>query len=378
VTGIDGLGGYGDPALARALARELETIRLDRPVVLMHVCGTHEHTIARASLRSLLPDGVRLIAGPGCPVCVCPARDIDRALEAARRERVIVATFGDMMRVPSSETSFERAKAEGADIRVVYSPLDAVRLARGNPGREVVFMAVGFETTAAPIAACLADDIPDNLSIVPSMRLVPPALRFLIGRSEGSIGGFILPGHVSAIIGRAGYAFIEEEFGIPSVIAGFEAIDVLRAVRELVGQIAGRGRGRVVNQYRRVVREKGNERAQEAIARFFEESDVSWRGIGTIPHSGLMLRKEHERLDAAVRLDLPEPRSPVDVRSGCRCHLVILGEAEPESCPLFGAACTPRLPHGPCMVSSEGTCRARFEYRSVGRGARTGLSGGAG
>jgi hydrogenase expression/formation protein HypD len=367
VTELDALGDYRDPALSRALAREIRGIRVDRPLALMHVCGTHEHTIARASLRAFLPEGVRLVAGPGCPVCVCPARDIDRALEGAKRENVIIATFGDMIRVPSSASSLEKAKAEGCDIRVVYSPVDAVRLARSNPGKEIVFMAVGFETTAAPIAACLADDPPDNFSIVPSMRLVPPALRFLIGRSTGAIDGFILPGHVSAIIGRSGYAFIEEEHGIPSVIAGFEAIDALRAIHELLRQIGSGARGTVVNQYGRVVRERGNEKARDAIGRFFEEADVPWRGIGTIPRSGLALRREYERLDAAVRLDLPEPVGVVDVREGCRCNLVILGEAEPESCPLFGGECTPRAPYGPCMVSSEGTCRARFEYRPVGR-----------
>jgi hydrogenase expression/formation protein HypD len=365
LTDLAALGEYRDPSLARALADEIRGMRLDRPLVLMHVCGTHEHTIARASLRSLLPEGVRLVAGPGCPVCVCPARDIDRALEAAKRENVVIATFGDMVRVPSSESSLERAKAEGGDVRVVYSPVDAVRLARRNPDKEVVFMAVGFETTAAPIAASLADDLPPNFSIIPSMRLVPPALRFLIARSAGAIDGFILPGHVSAIIGRSGYAFIEEEYGIPSVIAGFEAIDVLRAVRGILAQVAGGARGTVENQYGRVVREGGNEKARDAIARFFEEADVPWRGIGTIPLSGLALRREFEGLDAAVRLGLPEPRSPIDVRAGCRCHLVILGEAEPETCPLFGKECTPRVPYGPCMVSSEGTCRARFEYRPV-------------
>ena len=367
MTDSDAPGDFRDPSLARAIAREIRDVRLDRPIVLMHVCGTHEHTIARGSLRALLPDGVRLIAGPGCPVCVCPARDIDRAIEAARRENVVIATFGDMVRVPSSESSFEAAKAEGCDVRVVYSPVDAVRLARLNPEKEVVFMAVGFETTAAPIAACLANDPPVNFSIVPSMRLVPPALRFLIARSSGAIDGFVLPGHVSAIIGRSGYAFMEGEYGIPAVIAGFEAIDVLRAVRELLGQIVSGERGTVVNQYGRVVRERGNEKAQLAIARFFVEADVPWRGIGTIPESGLVLRPEYERLDAGVRLNLPEPVAAVDVRDGCRCNLVILGEAEPESCPLFGRECSPRSPYGPCMVSSEGTCRARFEYRPVGR-----------
>ncbi len=363
MTEHDALGDYRDPALVKALAGDIRGVRLTRPLVFMHVCGTHEHTIGRASLRALLPDGVKLVAGPGCPVCVGPARDIDRALAAAGRSDIVIATFGDMVRVPSSESSLERAKAEGRDIRVVYSPVDAVRIARLNPGKEVVFMAVGFETTAAPIAASLADDPPPNFSIVPSLRLVPPALRYLIGRSAGAIDGFILPGHVSAIIGRAGYAFLEEEHGIPSVIAGFEAIDVLRAIRELLAQVAGGARGTVVNQYGRVVRENGNERARQTIGKFFEAADVSWRGIGAVPGSGLVLRQEYRMLDACVRLGIPEPAAAVDVRPGCRCHLVILGEAEPETCPLFGGECTPRNPYGPCMVSSEGTCRARFEYR---------------
>ena len=354
-----------DFEFARAFERRIKALRIDRPLSFMHVCGTHEHAIARASLRSLLPDGVRLVAGPGCPVCVCPAGDIDRALAAARRVNVVLATFGDMIRVPSSETSFEKAKAEGCDIRVVYSPRDAVEIARENPEKEVVFMAVGFETTAAPIAASLAGDLPGNYSIVPSMRLIPPALRFLLARSAGAIDGFILPGHVSAVIGLTGYAFLEEEYGIPSVIAGFGATDVLRAVYELLVQSAGGARGTVVNQYRRVVRDDGNAKARETIARLFEAVDVPWRGIGVIPQSGLALRRGYDRLDASIRLGLPEPRNAVDVRAGCRCHLVILGETEPEACPLFGGECTPRDPYGPCMVSSEGTCRARFQYRSV-------------
>jgi len=365
------LAEYGDPSLARALAREIASMQVPRPVTLMHVCGTHEHTIARSGMRSLLPHDVRLIAGPGCPVCVCPAGDIDQAIAAARREGTVIATFGDMVRVPASSGSFEQSRAEGCDVRVVYSPIDAVNIARENPDREVVFMAVGFETTAAPIAASLAVDLPGNFSIVPSMRLIPPALRFLLKRSSGAVDGFVLPGHVSAIIGRTGYAFLEEEFGVPAVIAGFEPIDVLRAVRELLVQVAGGKRGVVVNEYRRVVHEEGNSRAREAIERFFEEADVPWRGIGTIPGSGLVLRREYQRLDARKRLGLAAATEAVDVRPGCRCNLVILGEAEPETCPLFGGECTPRNPYGPCMVSSEGTCRARYQYRSIGTPGRS-------
>ncbi|MDD4857145.1 MAG: hydrogenase formation protein HypD [Candidatus Krumholzibacteria bacterium] len=357
---------YRDPALANALAREIRGMRLPKPIALMHVCGTHEHTIARAGMRAVLPPNVRLIAGPGCPVCVCPAGDIDRAIDAARRDKVVVATFGDMFRVPASETSFEKAKAEGADIRIVYSPLDAVNMARDNPGKQVVFMAVGFETTAAPIAAALCAEPPANFSILLSMRLIPPALRFLLERSAGTLDGFILPGHVSAIIGRTGYEFLEKEWGVPGVIAGFEALDVLGAVRDLVAQAASGGKGTVVNGYKRVVHENGNAKAREMMFRLFEPADVPWRGIGVIPASGLVLRKEHERFDAGKRLALADNACSVDVRPGCQCHRVILGEAEPEACSLFGSECTPRSAYGPCMVSSEGTCRARFLYRPVG------------
>lgn len=359
------LESFRDPVLAKALASSIGRIPVRRPITLMHVCGTHEHTIARAGIRSLLPRGVRLIAGPGCPVCVCPASDVDLAIEAARRDKTIVATFGDMFRVPSTESSFERTKAEGFDIRIVYSPLDAVTLAKAHPDREVVFMAVGFETTAAPIAATLAADPPENFSIISSLRVIPPALRFLLERETGSIDGFILPGHVSAIIGRRAYAFLESEFGVSGVIAGFEPIDVLQAVHDLIARAGSGGPPEVVNLYRRVVHEEGNTAAREMMARLFDAADVPWRGIGTVPVSGLVLKRELAGRDAVQRLGLAPHRDAVDVRPGCLCHLVILGEVEPEACPLFGGECTPRAPVGPCMVSSEGTCRARYQYRPI-------------
>ena len=365
--GQDALDGFHDPRLAQAISREIHAIRVNRPVRLMHVCGTHEHAIARAGLRALLPEHVRLIAGPGCPVCVCPARDVDRAINAARRDGVTLASFGDMFRVPASASSFEETRAEGSDIRIVYSPMDAVRFAREHQERQVVFMAVGFETTAGPIAAALADDAPANFSILPSLRLIPPALRFLLARAPGSIDGFVLPGHVSVILGREGYSFLESEYGMPAVIAGFEPLDILRAVHDLLLQVARGGRGTVSNLYRRAVHDEGNPKAREMIGRFFEEADAPWRGIGTIPLSGLVLRPAYERFDAAKKLGLPEINTGVDVRPGCQCHLVILGEVEPEECFLFGGECSPRNPYGPCMVSSEGTCRARFQYRGYMR-----------
>jgi hydrogenase expression/formation protein HypD len=356
---------YRDPELARALGEKIRAVRLTRPCTLMHVCGTHEHAIARAGIRSFLPEGARLIAGPGCPVCVCPARDIDRAIDAARMDAVTIATFGDMVRVPSTETSLEEVRAEGCDVRVVYSPVDAVRIARENPDREVVFMAVGFETTAAPIAASLMSAPPRNLSVIASLRLIPPALRLLLTAGRRSLDGLILPGHVSTVIGRDGYRFLESEYGIPAVIAGFEAVDILRAIEELLSQVQKREGGRLVNQYRRVVHDGGNAKAREAIAAVFAETDAHWRGIGSIPRSGLALSERYNHLDAAKKLGLAPKAVSIDVKPGCLCHKVVLGEVEPEECALFGTSCTPRKAYGPCMVSSEGTCRARYEYRAV-------------
>ncbi len=356
---------FSDPDIAGPLAEKLKSITLRSPLTFMHVCGTHEHSIARAGIRSFLPEKLRLVAGPGCPVCVCPARDIDLAIEASKRVGVIVATFGDMFRVPSTRTSLEEMKAEGRDVRIVYSPIDAVRIARENPGREVVFMAVGFETTAAPIAASLADDPPGNFSIITSLRLIPPAMKVLL--DKGSIEGFILPGHVSTIIGRESYLFMESGYCVPGVITGFETVDILRAIHELIKEAIGGPPFNVVNLYKRAVSEEGNKKAREMISGLFEEVDSNWRGIGTIPGSGLKLLKKYEHLDAVTRLDLQPEDESVDVFPGCICHKVILGESEPAECPLFGEKCTPRRPQGPCMVSSEGTCRARYQYRTVVR-----------
>ncbi len=357
---------FRDLSLARRLAGELRSIELDRQVTIMHVCGTHEHAIARAGIRSFLPGGLRLVAGPGCPVCVCPARDIDIAVAAARREDFIVATFGDMFRVPATESSLEQERASGRDVRVVYSPLDALRIADENPEREVVFVTVGFETTAGPIAAALLNDPPQNLTIIPSLRLIPPALRFLLEAGIGPVEGFLLPGHVSTVLGREGYGFLESDGGVPGVITGFEPVDILNALIGLVAMIKCREIPRVVNQYTRVVSEQGNSKAREMISRLFTEADSEWRGIGVIPKSGLRPAPGFEHLDAVLRHGLEPETPPIDVRPGCLCHEVILGKTEPEDCPLFGSTCTPRSPYGPCMVSSEGTCRARYQYRPAG------------
>jgi hydrogenase expression/formation protein HypD len=360
------LGSFHDPEFAAGLSSRLSGLRLSRPLTLMHVCGTHEHSIAKAGIRSMLPEGMRLIAGPGCPVCVCPAADIDLAVQAARREGTIVTTFGDMFRVPSGDTSLEMMKADGHDVRVVYSPLDAVSVARDNPDREVVFVAVGFETTAGPIAAAIRAGVPGNFSIIASIRLVPPALVFLLENSSKSIDGFILPGHVSTVLGRKGYSVLEEKYEVPAVISGFEPVDILHGIVELARMAVDGPPYRVINLYKRVVSEEGNLKAKKLINDVFEPASSRWRGIGPIPFSGLALRKEFSRVDAPSRLGLIPSPDAVDVMPGCICHEVILGESEPEQCPLFGSACTPRKPQGPCMVSSEGTCRARYQYRPAG------------
>ena len=359
------LDSFRDPEIAGILTEKLHDLAISKPMTLMHVCGTHEHSLAKAGIRSILPSRIRLVAGPGCPVCVCPAGDIDLAMQAAEKEKVILATFGDMFRVPSGDRSLESMRAEGSDIRVVYSPLDPVRLALDNPDREVVFMAVGFETTIGPIAASILSGLPKNYSIITSLRVVPEALVFLLERSEGSLDGFILPGHVSAVLGRSGYSFLEKDYKIPGVIAGFEPVDILRGILELARQVLAGPPLRIENLYKRVVKEDGNTKASRMIYEVFEKSDSRWRGIGEIPGSGLKLKAEYASLDAAERFGLKYDENSIDLPDGCICHKVILGEAESEDCPSFGTVCTPRSPVGPCMVSSEGTCRARYQYRRV-------------
>jgi len=356
---------FKEPRFAESIAESIKKIPIDKRISIMHVCGTHEHTIARSGIRSLIPEEIRLVAGPGCPVCVCSSAEIDLAIKLAVHYGVILTTFGDMYRVPATEGSMEYYKARGADIRVVYSPADAIQIACENPGKEVVFMAVGFETTAAPIAASILAGVPENFSIVTAIKLIPPALRFLIERGSSGIDAFILPGHVSTIIGKDAYAFLEKEYGIPSAIAGFEAVDVLMAVKDLVEQISSGKRGEVSNLYTRAVKDEGNRKAQQAIFTLFETVDAVWRGIGRIPGTGLRLREEFMNLDAEKKFSVEPPENVVEIKPGCLCDRVILGEAEPEECSLFGTGCTPMKPYGPCMVSSEGTCRARYKYRSV-------------
>ncbi len=354
---------FSDRGSVQALARRVHARAeaLDRRVTLMEVCGSHTHAIAEAGLRRLLPDSVRLIAGPGCPVCVTPVDYLDRAQALAALPDVIVCTFGDLMRVPSSRGSLEHARARGCDVRPVYSPRDALAVARENPDRRVIFLAVGFETTIPTIAAALAEAESQgirNLLLLPGGKLIEPPLRALVASGDVQVDGFLLPGHVSVIIGADAYGFLAEQYGVPSAVVGFTPADVLLGVEDLLRQLE-LGKAEVANLYTRVVSAEGNRAARELVARFFEPVDSRWRGLGEIPLSSLGLRAEWSQRDASrLEVELPAPKET----RGCRCGEVLKGAIEPPECRLFATACTPERPLGACMVSSEGTCAAWYRH----------------
>ena len=347
--------------IRRAIARLAERLGRER-VALMEVCGTHTMAIFRAGLRAVMPDKVVLLSGPGCPVCVTPGGYVDAAIEIAQRPGVILTTFGDMVKVPGSEGTLELAKARGAQVRVVYSPLDALKLAAEQPDSEVVFLGIGFETTTPLVATAVLDAQRqglENFSVLSAHKLVPPALRALCAAGDLAIDALILPGHVTAIIGAEPYGFVANEFGVPGVIAGFEAADMLVAVHMLLAQLV-EGRAAIEIQYRRCVQPEGNPAAVAQMERAFEPEDAVWRGLGLLPASGLAIRQELAGYDAAKRFgvaiaEVPEP-------PGCRCADVISGRALPIDCALFGKVCTPGHAVGPCMVSSEGSCAAHYKY----------------
>ena len=354
-----------DPDLVRRLTDEIRdaSAAIGRPVRLMEVCGTHTMAIFRAGLRSLIPESIRLLSGPGCPVCVTPMGYVDAAIELSRRSDVTVTTFGDMVRVPGTESSLERERGRGADVRIVYSPLDALRLAQERPDRKVVFLGVGFETTAPAAAITLLEArrlSVANFLLFSAHKMVPPALRALLASEAVALDGFILPGHVSVILGSGPYEFIPKDYRRAAVITGFEPLDILQAILMLLRQIL-EGKPGVAIQYSRVVRPEGNLAARRAMAACFTPCDTEWRGLGALPQSGLSVCEEFAEHDAVRALGVKprEGREP----AGCRCGEVLRGLIEPEECPLFGARCTPATPVGACMVSSEGTCAAHFSFR---------------
>jgi hydrogenase expression/formation protein HypD len=356
--------GQAEDGLAPLLLKEIAGLAkcADRPLRLMEVCGTHTVAIFRSGIKTLLPSAIELLSGPGCPVCVTPVAEIDQAIALAREKAVILATFGDLMRVPGSSSSLQQERANGSAIRVILSPLDALQIAAGHPDGAVCLFAVGFETTSPTIAATVKEAVRQgitNLYLLSSQRLIPPAIRALLAGNRAPIDGFILPGHVSVIIGEAPYRFIAEEFGIPGVITGFEPLDILEGIYMLLKQKKEK-RAAIEIQYRRAVVAEGNEHARQIMGEVFAPIDARWRGLGMIPASGLALRQAFTSLDATRHFALPyiEQGDP----PGCLCGAVLQGNRRPPECPLFGTQCTPENPIGACMVSTEGSCAAYYKY----------------
>ena len=351
---------------AAGKAAQSARLACSRPANLMEVCGTHSHAIARHGIKQMLPEGVRMLSGPGCPVCVTPTSDIDLAIEIARQPGAILATFGDMMRVPGSHSCLSEEKAKGCEVRVVYSPMDAVGLAAQQPEAQAVFVGVGFETTTPMVAASVLEAESrglENYSVICAHKLIPPAMRALLQAEDVRIDGFLCPGHVSTIIGVRPYEEIANEYGVPCVITGFEAQDILAGLRMLMAQI-DEGRACAENAYTRSVKPEGNPKARAIVDQVFEADDSVWRGIGEIPASGLRFRQQYGRFDAMKRFDIDLP--PVQENPACRCGDILRGALRPQQCPLFGEGCVPSSPIGPCMVSSEGACAAVYRYEGIG------------
>lgn len=355
---------YRDPKIAQNIIARIKVIS-QKQIRLMEVCGTHTMSIFRNGIRTLLPDTISLISGPGCPVCVTAQNEIDACIELSRLDDAIIATFGDLIRVPGADSSLQNEQAKGNDIRVVYSTFDALEIAKKNPDKKVVFLGVGFETTAPTIAASIlaAKEMKvENYFVFSAHKLVPPALFALMATEGFRIDGFILPGHVSVIIGVNGYRPFFEQHPVPCVIAGFEPIDILQAIFMLVGHIEN-NTPRLENGYKRAVPPDGNPKALSTMNKVFETMDASWRGLGMIPKSGLKIRAEFEAFDAQKVFDikLAESKEP----KGCACGEILTGSKTPPECPLYKTKCTPIYPIGPCMVSSEGTCAAYYRYHDT-------------
>ncbi|MCO1603760.1 hydrogenase formation protein HypD [Desulfosporosinus nitroreducens] len=346
---------------SKLLLETLQNSSRDK-INIMEVCGTHTMAIFRYGIRDVLPGNVKLISGPGCPVCVTPQSYIDTALDLSSREDVIIATFGDMMKVPGRKSSLLKKKAEGSDIRLVYSPMDCLTLAADNPSKQIIFLAVGFETTA-PMTAVTAIEARNNslsnLFFFTAHKIVPPVMEALVTDKELNLDGFLLPGHVSAIIGSKAYEFLSEDFKIPGVVTGFEPVDILQGLSTLISLISKKDYS-IANDYKRIVRTSGNSEAKEYMNKAFNVVDSNWRGIGKVPKSGLEFNRDFEEFDALKHFEISYEE--YDGSSGCRCGEILKGKINPTQCPLFKQACTPENPIGSCMVSSEGTCAAYFRY----------------
>ncbi len=358
------LSEFADPELARRLFDDIERVTT-RPWAIMEVCGGQTHSIIRNGIDQLLPDQIELIHGPGCPVCVTPLGMIDKALEIASRPGVIFCSFGDMLRVPGSQRDLFGVRSEGGDVRVVYSPLDAVELAEQHPDRQIVFFAIGFETTAPANAMAVhlaAQRGLTNFSVLVSHVLVPPAIEAILSSPVNRVDGFLAAGHVCSVMGTWQYGPIVERFGVPIVVTGFEPLDVLDGIRRVILQLEA-GTASVENAYQRVVTAAGNEPAQAMLDDVFQVCNRQWRGIGEIPSSGWTLADRYREFDAAQRFDVLDLDAPES--SLCRAGEVLQGMIKPNECEAFGKECTPRSPLGATMVSSEGACAAYYHYRRL-------------
>lgn len=355
---------YRDPELAGALVAAIkkEVAGYRGVMTLMEVCGTHTMAIYQHGIRSLLPEQVRLISGPGCPVCVTPIGYVDQAVAYARQPDVIIATFGDMVRVPGSSSSLLREQADGAQVKVVYSPLDAVALAEKHPQKQVIFLGVGFETTTPTVAGSIVAAKQrglNNYFVLGAHKTIPTPMAVLTSDPDLQVDGYLCPAHVSAVIGADAYLPLVEQHNVPCVVTGFEPLDMLRGIQLLARQVVA-GEARVETEYSRIVKPEGNKKAQALLAEVFEPCDTPWRGIGVIPDSGLKIREEYAAFDAEVRLPVAveEPKE----HQGCLCGEILKGKVTPKDCALFRKGCTPENPVGACMVSSEGTCAAEYKY----------------
>ncbi len=344
----------------RELIRHIQfLVPEDRKIKIMNVCGSHEHTIAHSGIRSVMPENLELIPGPGCPVCVCPESDIINAINLSKRDEVILVTYGDMLRVPTKNGSII---SEGKNYKMITSPFECLNTAKSNPDKRIVFFSVGFETTTAPTAAILEMGVPENLYILSSHRLTPRIMQVLVDDADIGIDGFIAPGHVSAIVGSNAWNVFSEKYGIPTVVAGFEADNLLLGILQILMHLKDR-KAKTSNVYKSVVKPEGNMQAQKIVERYFRVSDVNWRGIGYVSDSGLELKDKYSYLDAKKVFELKDVKE--EKVSGCICGNIILGKAYPSDCKLFKRVCSPRNPKGPCMVSFEGACNIWYKTNII-------------
>ena len=368
---------YRQGDIAQRLAEQIVALT-DRPLKFMEVCGGHTHTIFKYGVEDLLPPNIEMIHGPGCPVCVIPLGRVDDAMSMAQRPEVIFTTFGDAMRVPGSCTSLFGAKASGADVRMVYSPLDALKLAKKNPVKEVVFFALGFETTSPSTAMTILQAVKDqvtNFTVFCNHIMIVPALKALLDSPDLQLDGFVGPGHVSTVIGTRPYEFVPRIYRKPLVVSGFEPLDILQSVYMLVQQVVSK-RAEVENQYGRVVCRNGNRRALEALSEVFEPRDYfEWRGLGSIAHSGMKLKAKYAAFDAEVKFAVPGLR--IADPKACQCGEILKGVKKPWECKVFGTACTPETPIGSCMVSSEGACAAYYNFGRLSKVAERSAASGS-